>query len=193
MTRLADALRTFSIFMLILSYCGIIFPIKRGEWRIAYMTIDSITYVMATVEDAELLARSRVEFFTDIYKDLTDMQKRGLYEANLAYFQEALADGTFTAYLAYDGETLAATSGVNFYTTPPNQKNITGKTAYISNMYTKPEYRARGIATRLFDMTAAEAKKRGCGKALLVATSMGRPIYAKYGFTDPVNVMEYYF
>ena len=60
-------------------------------------------------------------------------------------------------------------------------------------MFTKPEYRGKGIATRLFEMTVAEAQKRGCGKVVLHATDMGRPIYEKFGFFVPNGAMEYYF
>ena len=151
------------------------------------------TYRVALISDLELLTRTRVEFFANIHKDMTDTQKAEIYSCNKAYFEETLKDNTFTAYLAFDGGMLVATSGVNFYKTPPNPKNPTGKTAYISNMFTKPEYRGKGIATRLFEMTVAEAQKRGCGKVVLHATDMGRPIYEKFGFFIPNGAMEYYF
>ena len=152
-----------------------------------------ITYRLATIDDLELLAQARVEFFADIHKDIADSQKAEIYNSNKAYFIETLGDDTFTAWFAFDGDALIATSGVNFYRTPPNPKNPTGKTAYISNMFTKSEYRGRGIATRLFALTVDEARKRGCGKVVLHATDMGRPVYEKYGFFVPDGAMEYYF
>ena len=154
-----------------------------------------ITYRIATIDDLELLTRTRVDFFADIHKDITDGEKADIYAYSKAYFEETLGNGTFAAYLAFDEEVLVATSGVNFYKTPPNPKNTSGKMAYISNMYTKPEYRDRGITTHLFDLTAAEARGRGCGKAVLHATEIGRTIYEKYGFfvPSPYGAMEYYF
>lgn len=157
------------------------------------MTNIELSYRLATIDDLELLTQTRVEFFADIHKDLTDEQKVEIYNYNKAYFEETLSDDTFAAYLAFDGEQLVATSGVNFYRTPPNPGNKTGRTAYISNMFTKPAYRGKGIATHLFDMTVAEARKRGCGKIVLHATDAGRPIYEKYGFFVPNGAMEYYF
>jgi len=157
------------------------------------MENSSLIYRKATIDDLELLALTRVEFICVNHKDLTDAEKSALYETNKAYFAETLKDGTFAAFLVFDGEKLAATSGVSFFTMPPHRKNVTGKTAYISNMYTKPEYRGKGIATRLFEMLMEEAQKRGCGKAMLYATEMGRPIYEKYGFFAVDNAMDYYF
>jgi len=157
------------------------------------MEKDTLTYRVSDIGDIDLLANMRVKFFMDVHTDITDEQRTEIHASNMEYFKETLSDGTFAAYLAFDGDVLVATSGVNFYTTPPNPKNPTGKTAYISNMYTKSEYRGKGIATHLFEMTVAEAKKRGCGKVVLHATDMGRPIYEKFGFSIPKGAMEYYF
>ena len=157
------------------------------------MDINRLVFRKATADDLELLSRTRVEFIAVNHGDLSDAEKTNLYEANKIFFGETLRDGSFVAFLAFDGEKLAATSGVNFFVTPPHRKSLSGKTAYISNMYTKPEYRRMGIATRLFDMVAEEAKARGCGKMTLYATEMGRPIYEKYGFFAPDNAMDYYF
>ena len=72
------------------------------------------------------------------------------------------------------------------------KKCPTGKVTYISNMFTYPEYRKHGIATKLFALTVEEAKKQGCIKILLNATDMGRPLYEKFGFKDTANDMVYY-
>jgi GNAT superfamily N-acetyltransferase len=154
---------------------------------------NAISYRAATIDDIELLARTRVTFLAAVTENMTDDQKAEQYACNKAYFEEAFANDVFAAFLAFDGEKLAGTSGVNFYKVPPNMGNKSGNVAYISNMYTDPEYRNRGIALQLFTMTVEVAKKRGCGKVGLHATHMGRPVYIKYGFTDPENVLEYSF
>ena len=57
-------------------------------------------------------------------------------------------------------------------------------------MYTKLEYRKRGIANTLFSKMIDEAKCRGCTQILLNATDAGRPIYEKFGFTDTKGDMK---
>ena len=114
----------------------------------------------------------------DIDRQLTD------------YFISALSDGSFVAWvMEVDGE-IIATSGVCFYTLPPNFSNPTGGVAYITNMYTKDEYRNKGIATELLEMVIDEAKSRGYTVARLHASSMGKSIYAKAGFTDSEGYMS---
>lgn len=59
------------------------------------------------------------------------------------------------------------------------------------NMYTKPNYRNRGIATKLLQYLVAEAELRNCKKLTLNASQMGRPLYEKYGFKEVKDGMVY--
>lgn len=72
----------------------------------------------------------------------------------------------------------------------PTFYNPTGKKAYIMNMYTKPEYRRRGIAFHTLDLLVAEAKSRGITAISLEATDMGKPLYEKLGFIKMNDEME---
>ena len=61
--------------------------------------------------------------------------------------------------------------------------NPSGNKAYIMNMYTHLDYRRRGIASaRFFDLLVKEALTRRVEHISLEATSMGRPLYTKFGF-----------
>jgi len=143
-----------------------------------------ITYRTATPADAQALARMRCAFLMDA-NDLDSEAQLGEMElVLLAYFATALADDSFVAWLALDGEKLVATSGLTFSLVPPNYSNQSGKVAYIMNMYTLPDYRRQGIAAELLKRTIEEAKSRGYSKITLHATDMGRPLYKKFGFSD---------
>ena len=58
------------------------------------------------------------------------------------------------------------------------------------NMYTKPEYRRRGIAFKTLDLLVSDAKNKGIAAISLEATNMGRPLYEKYGFVKMEDEME---
>lgn len=106
--------------------------------------------------------------------------------------KESLTDGNFISWIALIDEKIVATSGISFYRLPPNKKCPTGKVAYIGNMYTLPQYRKSGMASKLFELIVQEAESLGCTEVFLNATEMGRPIYEKFGFTDIQNDMVYY-
>ena len=58
------------------------------------------------------------------------------------------------------------------------------------NMYTRPEYRRKGIAAKTLDLLVQDAKSRGITAISLEATDMGRKLYEKYGFLDMKSEME---
>lgn len=58
------------------------------------------------------------------------------------------------------------------------------------NMYTKPEYRRKGIAYRTLDILVDACKKRGTTHITLEATEMGRALYEKYGFVAMQEEMK---
>ena len=149
-----------------------------------------IEYKLALSSDIGELARIRVDFLVEA-NGVTDEEKAALYESNLEFFRRTVDSG-FVAWIALEEGEIIGTSGVSFYEYPPNKKAPTGKIAYISNMFTYPEHRGRGIATKLFSLAVEQARERGCEKVLLNATDMGRPIYEKYGFTDVAGDMVFY-
>lgn len=72
----------------------------------------------------------------------------------------------------------------------PTYHNPSGRKAYIMNMYTRPEYRRRGIAYHTLDLLVKEIRRRGITSISLEATDMGRPLYEKYGFLPMEHEME---
>ena len=59
---------------------------------------------------------------------------------------------------------------------------MTGKEAYIMNMYTKPKWRKKGIGSAILEKLIDEARNRGIEAIKLHATPKGRPLYEKFGF-----------
>jgi len=80
--------------------------------------------------------------------------------------------------------------GISYFQVMPTYHNVTGKKAYIMNMYTRPEYRRKGIAFNMLDLLVADAKRRGISAISLEATEMGQPLYVKYGFVKMDTEME---
>jgi len=107
-----------------------------------------------------------------------------------AFFKKKLGDGTLIQWLAEDNEEIIAASAVVFYEFPPSYTNKTGKKAYITNMYTKEEYRGQGIGTNMLDRAVNEAKDAGISKIWLGASELGRPVYKKYGFKETDEWLE---
>lgn len=150
----------------------------------------ALEYKQAALEDLEILVETRIQVLRaanqlDDSADMTQVERE-----TRAYYLSALADGTHTAYLVFDGDTFVGAGGVSYYTVMPTYHNPTGQKAYIMNMYTHPAYRRQGIAARTLDLLVQDAKCRGIHAISLEATSMGRPLYETYGFIQMTSEME---
>ena len=143
-----------------------------------------------SLDQIDLLVRTRIEVLRAA-NGLTDDVDLSVVEAQSRdYYMKALADSSHIGYLAYDGETWVGAGGVSYYRVMPTVYNPTGWKAYIMNMYVRPEYRRRGIATHILDLLVKDARQRGIDCIALEATDMGRPLYEKYGFVTMEHEME---
>ncbi|NLB28892.1 MAG: GNAT family N-acetyltransferase [Clostridiales bacterium] len=151
-----------------------------------------IEYRLAGPLDAEELAGIRLDFLIEAKGICEPAEKEALYKNNIEFFKSAFYDGRFVAWVAVEEGKIVGTSGISFFVQPPNKMVPTGKFAYITNMYTLPENRGQGIASKLFSLIVEEAKDRGCEKIMLNATTSGRHIYERFGFTDLADNMVFY-
>ena len=147
-------------------------------------------YRRATIEDLDELVRTRIEVLRAANKldDNTDMSE--VERQSKDYYEKALADGSHTAYLVYDGDRFVGAGGVSYFRVMPTYHNESGEKAYIMNMYTAPDYRRKGIAFKTLDLLVQDAKERNVKAISLEATDMGRPLYEKYGFIRMNDEME---
>ena len=81
--------------------------------------------------------------------------------------------------------------GISYYAVMPTFHNPTGKKAYIMNMYTRPDHRRMGIATRTLELLIQDAKQHGITSVSLEATDIGRKLYESYGFVSMTSEMEF--
>ena len=147
-------------------------------------------YRIATIDDIEILTKSRIEVLKAANKLTDDTDMFEVEKASRDYYLRALVDGSHTAVLVFDNDKFIGAGAVSYYQVMPTYHNPSGKKAYIMNMYTNPEYRRQGIAFRTLDILVNDAKKRGITQIYLEATDMGKPLYEKYGFTIMPSEME---
>lgn len=114
-----------------------------------------------------------------------------LYPALEDYYTRHMADGTFVAWLAFDGDKIIGTSGMSFVEKPPYFSCPSGKIGLLSSMFTDKEYRRNGIASELLKRVVDEARSYGCGTVQITASDMGVKLYTAFGFTHNNNFMQY--
>lgn len=144
------------------------------------MKKDHFTCRKADISDLDELVRLRkiqlvdegIEPCVNIDSELSD------------FFREALGNGSLIEWLLMEGSEIIATAAIMFYQFPPSYTNPSGLRGYVTNMYTQKQYRGRGMATRLLHKLADEARQAGVTKLWLGASTLGRPVYERFGFAD---------
>ena len=150
----------------------------------------NITYKKADASDIDILIKTRIQVLRAVNK-LSDKADISLViKESYLYYQNCFKDDTHAAYLAFDGDVFVGSGGICFYKVMPSYENSCGRKAYIMNIYTNPDYRRKRIAFTILDLLIKEAKNRSIYDISLEATSMGRPLYEKYGFIALENEME---
>lgn len=161
-----------------------------GKTMICAEKTESLLYRRAGSHDRELLTRLRLEVLRaangleeDVDLSRTELESR-------CYYETCFLEDSHAAWLVFDGEEVVGTGAVSFYQVMPTYHNPSGKKAYIMNMYTRPDYRRRGIAYRVLELLTAEAEMRQIDAVTLEATAAGRPLYEAFGFTAMRDEME---
>ena len=154
------------------------------------MAFEELTYNRATLDDLELLTKTRIQVLRAANKLSDDVDMSVVERQSYEYYKRALKDESHVAYLVFHEDRFVGAGGVSFFQVMPTFHNSTGNKAYIMNMYTHPEYRRQGIAFRTLDLLVQEARLKGITAISLEATDMGRPLYEKYGFVKMEDEME---
>lgn len=148
-----------------------------------------ISYRRMDIHDIPTIVQMRVEQLQDEGAqadfDLTPYLT-GFYHKNLG-------NDRYISWLGVCGREIVATSGMSFTEKPPYYANPSGKIGILSSMYTKKEFRRKGIARVLLNMVMDEAKNYGCGAVHVTASDMGVLLYSDYGFQRHKNFLQYVF
>ena len=145
-----------------------------------------IEFKQASSTDVSELVELRIKQLIDEgYPEVRDI-RRELTD----YFSTNINNGTLICWIGMANDTVVATAGLCFYQLPSTFTNPTGKIAYITNMYTRDDYRRRGIASHLLNQLLIDAKRLNYNSVKLHASRHGKSVYEKAGFTDSDGYMD---
>lgn len=134
-------------------------------------------YRKATTEDIDKIIELRIKLLIEEAASTPSDIRVELREYFLAELNHSIV-----VMLAEYNDKVIATSSVVFQQYPPSFSNKHGLRAYITNVYTIPEYRRKGINTILLDKLVEEIRARNVSYIWLWATEQGTHLYTKYGF-----------
>lgn len=140
----------------------------------------------AGIEETALLSELRKQQLVDEGIE----PNKDIDEELINFFHKHFMDGSLAEWVIEDEGEIIATAAIVFYEFPPTYTNKSEIKGYVTNMYTAPDYRKRGLATMLLDKLVDEARERHVEKIWLGASKLGRPVYLKYGFQETNEWLE---
>lgn len=106
------------------------------------------------------------------------------------FARRGISDGSYQQWLAetFAGEVIAG-GAVFIIPWIGNPQDHRLQRAFIVNVFTEPGFRRRGIARQLVQTMTDWCREHGFRSVRLVASEMGRPLYASLGFV-PTSEMK---
>jgi len=135
----------------------------------------------ATVADLDALVRHRRGMWEDIGGyDAAQLDAHDrLYRR---WAREKLRTRKLIAWVVDHRGRAVASGAVWLQATQPHPRIRLGPVPYLLSMYTEPEHRGKGLATRIVRETMRWAKRAGYPRMTLHASDMGRNVYTRLGW-----------
>ncbi len=144
-----------------------------------------LTIRTATLSDIAQLVELRVLMQLEVNRLSADKIPANYRDLCTEYFKNSISSKKYYGSVAaVDGKIIAG-AGVCFYEKPPGISGGVGIAGYVTNVYTLPEYRGKGISTKLMLVLTNFARDLGADKLHLGSTEDGLNVYKKVGFKDP--------
>lgn len=151
--------------------------------------MNKIIYRKTTKADMKILMKLRLEML----REVNGLPGEYEYDENFIFeSRRYFESGEQTTVIASDGETLVGCASLSYTWIMPTFSHPTGNRAHLMNVYTRADYRRRGISKKMVEILIDEAKENGVTEISLDATEMGRPLYESLGFkaSDSCMVMD---
>ena len=150
-----------------------------------------MNFRFVTVEDAQLLGNMRFDMRRERETLPPPADEKKFLDANIDYFRNAVADGSYIGIVAEENNEPAGMGGICLHIHPPSYAVPNGKSACLLNMYTVPKFRGQGVAGKILASLVEKARELQCCKVFLNASDMGKPLYQKFGFEEVKNEMVF--
>ncbi len=151
-----------------------------------------IIYRRALPSDAEFLAELRWDFRYNSRAGQTVVSRVEFQAIFSAFIAQALERSEWLVWVAEQTGEIIAHVYLHVFQKLPNPYALESYLGYISNVYTKPEFRSRGVGATLMAQVTDWAKQQGRMDVLFLWRSEESQVfYERQGFKTNPHMMEY--
>lgn len=128
--------------------------------------------------DAALLAALRLEFLGKSGGEESEPLALKIKE----YIEKHIETGGFFAALAEEDGAAVSVAFLSVAERPPRFADSSNRVGTLYSVYTRPEYRRKGMAEAVVSKLLERAREQGIDSFDLMATKEGKYLYEKLGF-----------
>ena len=132
-------------------------------------------------DDMDLLIKIRMDYLFAEKGVFSDEEVQDIRKKLEEYFTKYLNKG-FIAMIAENENEVLATAFMSIVERPPLIAFSSYLVGTVYNVFTYPEYRGQGIATKVMNELLSEAKLLGVVAVDLMSTEKGKSLYKNLGF-----------
>ena len=138
----------------------------------------------AGIDDIELILKLRMDYlyYEGEKEIISQEQEEDVKERLKIYLQKYIPCGDFIAFIGEDDGNIISTAFLSVIERPPRTAFASNLTGTIYNVFTYPEFRRKGYATKIMSAVLDEAKALNLKSVDLLATKDGIYLYEKFGF-----------
>ena len=137
----------------------------------------------ASMKDVDELIELRLAYLTDDFGTLSDDEYEML-PAQIGPYLDHYMGRDLRVFVARGEHGIAACAWLLMVAKPPSPRFPHGRTGVLFNVYTRPEARRQGLASRVMQVLLDEARSLQLDVVELHATDDGYPLYQSLGFAD---------
>jgi N-acetylglutamate synthase and related acetyltransferases len=137
----------------------------------------------AGINDINELIKIRIAYLKEDYGNISLEQIEQLKKQLKEYYANHI-DRDMIAYIAEENSEIISSVFLVVIEKPANPTFISGKIGNILNVYTKTEYRKKGIAGQLLKLAINDAREMKLSFLELKSTKAGYNLYKELGFEE---------
>lgn len=142
---------------------------------------------IATETDAPSLAELRWQFQMDLSDSIT---KTAFLDSCIRFFRQSMQQN-WTHWVAEVGGELVAMISIQGIQTIPAPRRINNSFGYLTNFYTKPDFRGQGIGQQLLQTAQAWAVEQSLELLIVWSSEEAIGHYKKQGFRSNEELLEF--
>ncbi|MFN8492702.1 MAG: GNAT family N-acetyltransferase [Caldilineaceae bacterium] len=148
-------------------------------------------YRVATATDVAELASMRWDFRLEEAQGTPVHDRDTFLHACAAFLRQGLADQRWTYWIATTDAEIVSHIFIQHISKVPKPNRLAEALGYVTNVYTRPTYRNRGIGTKLMAHVLQWATEQDLESLIVWPSTASIRFYERAGFHQGSEMLEY--